>query len=224
MSRTAIRAAAASGIAYVVLAASGFAMLADGYPLKDAPDADLAAYFVDGPMARIMAGGYLQVLGFLCFLPFAVGLGRVLHERGTVGDVAAPTTVVAGIAYVSAVIPSMAAGGAAVYLGHHGTTDIDLIRGLLTLRQLTYFASLMTLGSFFGAVAVTALATRHQARWVGASAALLAVSLLVGVALGDPDLPGVVSMLGLVWVVAVSVRLLRTPAGIRDAERRIVAA
>lgn len=148
----------------------------------------------------------------------------MLHERGAVGDVAAPTARIAGVAYVSAVVAALGAGGAAVCLGHYGVSDVEVIRSLLTLRQFSYFVSLMILGLFFAAVAATALAARRQPRWVGTSAALLAVALLVGVALAQPGLPDVVSLLGQVWVVAVSVRLLCTSAGDRDVDRRVVAA
>lgn len=75
MSRTAPRAAGALGVTHVVLVIGGFAMLVTDHPLKDASDAGLTAYFVDGPMTQILTGGYIQVAGFLCFLPFAVALG-----------------------------------------------------------------------------------------------------------------------------------------------------
>ncbi len=48
-------------------------------------------------------------------------------------------------------------------------------------------------------------------RWIGVSAAVLGAALPVGVALQQAGIAEIVSLLSLVWVVAVSVGLLRDP-------------
>ncbi len=209
MSRTALRAGGAFGIAHVVLLMTGFALVASEDALMESPANGITAYFVDGPMTKILTGGYLEVLGALCFLPFAVALARWLRDRG--GDAVASSTVVAAaVVYVTLTLsPGLAAGGAAVWLGHHGTTDVDVLRGLVALRTFTYFTSLIVLGLVLGAVAVTVLSRRGMPRWIGVSAAVLGAALPVGVALQQAGIAEIVSLLSLVWVVAVSIGLLR---------------
>ncbi|MDP9430078.1 MAG: DUF4386 family protein [Actinomycetota bacterium] len=221
MSRTARRVGGALGIAHAVLLLGGFAFVISDDALMETPDADFASYFVDGPMAQVLGGGYVEALGFLCFLPFAAALAATL--RSPVADpVAVPTVVSAAVAYVTLTLsPGLAAGGAAVWLGHHGTTDLPVLRGLVALRTFTYFTSLMVFGLFLAAVAVAVLTARSQPRWMGITAAGAALALLAGVPLQQVEIP---SLLGLVWVVAVSVRMLRSPEPASTGSRPVAAA
>lgn len=220
MSRTARRVGGALGIAHAVLLLAGFSFVASEDALMESPDAGFGSYFVDGPMARILGGGYVEALAFLCFLPFAAALAATL--RGSAAEaVAVPTVLSAAVAYVTLTLsPGLAAGGAAVWLGHSGTEDLAVLRGLVALRTFTYFTSLMVLGLFLAAVAVAVLTARSQPRWPGITAAVVAVALLAGVPLQVVEIP---SLLGLIWVVVASVRMLRSPEP-ADAGSRPVAA
>ena len=62
MSRTSLRVGGAIGLAHVVLLLAGFSLSVSANALMDSPAANLTAYFVDGPMTRILTGGYLSLI------------------------------------------------------------------------------------------------------------------------------------------------------------------
>ena len=208
--RRVLRIGGALGLAHVVVVIAGFAVQTPiGATLTSSRD-ELAAYYVAGAAERIFAGGYIEVLGYLLFLPFVVALVRHLRSREPSGAVAAGTASLAGVAFVAMILaPAMSAGAAALWTGQDGG-DLDTIVALNALRSLSYAVALLVFAVFLAAVGVSALAGRALPRSLSLSALILAVVLLAGVARfaeGWADLPG---LLTLVWVLAASIWALRT--------------
>ena len=112
----------------------------------------------------------------------------------------------------------MSAGAAALWLAHHGSADPVVLTALNDLRALSYFVAL---------VAVRAV-PRHGRHGRPADRTPARLGGLVGARdrdrdRGQPaaraaaDVIDVFGLLGLLWVVAVAVDLLRNPAVPRSA-------
>lgn len=211
--RSALRLAGALGLAHVVVVIAGFATQAPVGATLTSTREELADYYVEGSAGRIFAGGYVEVLGYLLFLPFVVALVHYLRSREPGGGVAASTASLAGVAFIAMILaPAMSAGAAALWVGQHGGS-IDTVVALNALRSLSYAVSLLVFALFLAAVAVSALAGRSLPRGLSVSALVLAATLVVGAAgfaEGWADLPG---LLTLVWVLAASIWALRARQG-----------
>ena len=211
MTRTAMRTAGAIGIAHIVLAMTGFVLQNNqGIDITLLADpANLTAFFVNGDAASTFLGGYLEMFGFLLFVPFAAALYRLLHAAEGPGGFGGLTSALAATVFLATTLaPGFSAGAAALWIGSHGG-DIGAVDTLNTLRNTTYATSLAAYALFLGAVGVSALATRALPRWLSGSALAIAVWLAAGVAFfadGQADLPG---MFGLLWVLAAAIWMVR---------------
>lgn len=212
--RTAVRVAGALGLAHVLVVLAGFAITG---PSKDtvlgAPMADTVRFYTEAPSSRLFTGGYVEMLGYLLFLPFLVCLYRYLRGGEPRTGIAAATGLLGGLAYLAAVLAGgFAAGGAAVYAGHSGASG-DAVYALSLLRSFGYFVALAAWAVFFAGVGLSGLSGRTLPRWLTGTALVLAIALIAGVAGaadGWADLPG---FLGLGWVLAASIFLLGPGGG-----------
>lgn len=203
------RCAGAFGLASVVGLLAGLALIGPSDATLSASPESIVEWYETSDAARVYAGGYVQVLALLCFLPFAARLVRLLR-RGEHPDSAAATTALCGAgAYVAASLtPGMAAGAAALWIAQHAP-DPSTVYALNHLRTFSFQMSLMAWAVFFGAVAGSALAGRTLPRWLAVAAAVVAAALLVGVAGAYDHWHDLASLLWLVWVLAASLWLLR---------------
>jgi hypothetical protein len=113
-----------------------------------------------------MAGGYVELLGFLLLIPVLVFLARALG-LSQIGRGAAQSALVAGGAYVAlAFSPGLAAGATPMYAAH-GAAGVDTASVMNNLRVITYVVSLMLLGAHAIGIAITALGDRFSPRLVG---------------------------------------------------------
>ena len=113
MTRTAMRIGGALGIAHVVVVLTGFAL----YISYADPTKSLTERFVDSDATRIYTGGYLEVVGYLLFLPFASFVIRLLRSAESSSSFAADTAAGATAVYVATTLtPGLAAFGAATKL------------------------------------------------------------------------------------------------------------
>ena len=211
MTRTAMRAGGAIGIAHIVVAMTGFVLQnSQGIDTTlTAPRENLTAFFVEGDPAATYLGGYVEMFGFLLFLPFAAALYQLIRSAEGPGGFGAMTSALAATIFLGTTLaPGFAAGAAALWLGGHGS-DLAAVEVLNQLRNTTYATSLAAYALFLAAVGVGALASRALPRWLSVSAVAIAAWLAVGVALfadGQADLPG---MLGLLWVLAAAIWMVR---------------
>lgn len=212
MSRNALRAGGAIGIAHVAVVIAGFAI--EFQDIVDitltAPKENLAKVFVDAEAGNMFLGGHLELLGYLLLLPFAAALYRHLRAAESAGAFGAVTSLLAVTAFVATTLsPGFAAGGAALWIGNRGG-DLASVEALNTLRNTTYVTSLAAYAFFFAAVGISGLAGRSLPKWLSVPALVLAGWLAVGLAFftdGQADLP---AMVGLIWSLAAAIWMVST--------------
>ena len=208
--RRTTRLGAGLGIASIVLIAAGFAIASPTEATIASPESEVLAFYSDAGLAKTLAGGLIETLGLVLFLPFAGDARRPGRRRGHAARSSPPTARMAATVYVAICLaPGMSAGAAALWLAHHGTADPAVLTALNDLRALSYFVALLPFAVFLVCVGLSAAATapplgrpdrrRHRCRAGGEPA-------VRGLRRHRPGRP-----LGLLWVLAVSVALLRTP-------------
>lgn len=202
---TAWKVAGALGIAHLVVVFGGLAVQTP--VLFEDGRAGIARY-VDADLPRTVAGGYVELIGFLLLLPVMVFVARTVGRTPT-GRWAAATALVAGGGYVAVTFsPGLAAGATAMHAAQNGV-GVDAAWMMNNLRVITYVASLVLLGAHAIGVGIAARADGFSPRVVGVGglvvgAVLLTAPLLLGAGLHD------VPMLAWsVWWLALSVQLLR---------------
>lgn len=212
MSRNSQRSAGAFGLVSVVGLLAGLAIIGPSDATLSATPEAIVEWYSTTDTTRVYAGGYVQVVALLCFLPFAAQLVRLLRRGEHPGSSAGTTALCGAGVYVAVSLsPGVAAGAAALWVAQHAP-DPSTVYALNHLRTFSFQMSLMAWAVFFAAVAVSALAGRTLPRWLAASAAAVAAALAVGVVGAYDHWHDLASLLGLVWVLAASVWLL----GIRD--------
>ena len=210
--RRSTRTGAALGIAAVALVVAGFALLAAAEATLRAPADVVARFYTDAPLVRMLAGGLLQCAGFVLLLPFAVALTQRLRGDGATGRLLPATARSAATVYVTLCLaPGTAAGGAALWLAHHGPADPGVLQAVNLVRVFSYFVALLPLAAFLIAVGVSALGSGRLPRWAGWSAVSIGVPLAATVPVAASNLTNVLGLLGLLWIVPVAVHLLRSP-------------
>lgn len=230
MSRNALRAGGALGIAHVAVVIAGFAIqFQDVVDITlTAPKENLTKIFVEADPAPVFLGGHLELLGYLLLLPFAAALYRHLRSAESAGAFGAMTSLLAVTVFVATTLsPGFAAGGAALWIGNHGG-DLASVEALNTLRNTTYLTSLAAYAFFFAAVGVSGLSGRSLPKWLSIPALVLAGWLAVGLAFftdGQADLP---AMVGLLWSLAAAIWMVSTKisssVGARAAQLQAVSA
>lgn len=212
-STTGTRIGAGCGLAGIVLASAGFALVASADATFHSPDSAVLAYYTEAGLARTVSGGLIQALGVLLLLPFAAMLAARVRTPGPAGEVLGPTARMAATVYVTiSLAPGMSAGAAALWLAHAESPDPGIVLALNDLRSLSYFVALLAYGVFLVAAGAAGLVSGRLARWASWSAVVLGVALVASVPTATAGFADIVGLLGLVWVVVVSVALLRSPS------------
>ncbi len=93
------RAAGGFALAHVVLMLAGIALAES--PLFQDGTKGIQEGYVEGNMARTMAGGMVETLAFVLLIPALVFLARAVGRRTEVGRWAAQTALMAGMGYVA---------------------------------------------------------------------------------------------------------------------------
>ena len=212
-STTSTRIGAGCGLAGIVLASAGFALVASADATFHSPDGDVLAYYTEAGLARTVSGGLIQALGLLLLLPFAAMLAARVRSPGPAGEVLGPAARMAATVYVAiSLAPGMSAGAAALWLARSESADPAIVLALNDLRSLSYFVALLAYGAFLVAVGSAGLVSGRMARWASWSAVVLGVALVASIPTATAGFADIVGLLGLVWVVVVSVALLRSPS------------
>jgi hypothetical protein len=201
------RAAGGLVLAHVALLLAGLALQAA--PRFDEGTQGIQQGYVEGDMARTMAGGMVEAFGFVLLIPALVFLARALGRRTEAGRWAAQSALLAGVAYVAVTMAvGFPAGAAALHGAQHGL-DVDTAFAINNIRIFGYFLSLALLGAHAIGVAVAARQEGVLTRWVGWGGLLTGAVLLASVpaaAIGQQDWG---TLVWLVWWVGVGVALLR---------------
>lgn len=206
------RIGAALGVASIVLIATGFSIAAPTEATITSSEEEVVAFYSQAGLAKTLAGGLIEILGIVLFLAFAAMLTARVRGSAAADGLLAPTARMAATVYVAACLaPGMSAGAAALWLAHHGTTDSAVLTALNDLRSLSYFIALVPFAVFLVSVGIAARTTRSLPGWASGTALVVGVALAASlpfVAYGVTDALG---LIGLLWVLAVSVALLRRP-------------
>jgi hypothetical protein len=217
------RLGAGLGIAGIALLVGGFSLVASTDATFHAPDSDVLAYYAETDLARTFTGGLIEALGLLLFLPFAAMLTGRVTVPGPVAAVLAPTARLAATVYVTICLaPGLSAGAAALWGAQRESADPGLVLALNDVRALSYFLALLAFAAFLVAVGAAGLVSGRLARWAGWSAVGVGVALAASLPAATGGYADIAGLLGLVWVVAVCVSLLRRPEQAeRDASRQV---
>jgi hypothetical protein len=180
-------------------------------------EAAVAAAYADGDPARILAGGYVEALGFLLLLPVITFLARAVGRLSEAGRWAAQTAFAAGALYVAtSLAPGLAAGAAALHGAQQGT-DLAVVSVVNDVRNFAFFLSLLLLAVHAAGVGTAALADRVLPSWLGWSGIGVAVVLLAAVPAAGLGAADWATLAWMVWFVALAgVMIVHRPAGVGD--------
>lgn len=180
--------------------------------LTDSPDTIQKTYG-SGSLARVFAGGYVELLGFLVMLPAIVFLARALGRRTESGRWAGQTALAAGITYVaSTVAVGLPAGAAAVYGAHHDLADAGTLALVNDVRNFAFYLSIAVLGLHAVATGLSALADGVMRRWVGFVGIVVGTVMVLSLTVQKWfDLVNFSTLIWMVWWVGLGVLLLRRP-------------
>jgi hypothetical protein len=204
------RLGAALGIASIVLIATGFAIAAATEATFTSSEREVVAFYADSGLAKTLAGGLVETLGLVLFLPFAAMLTDRVARTGS-RAVLAPTARMAATAYVAICLaPGMSAGAAALWLAHHGTADPGVLTALNDLRSLSYQLALLPFAVFLVCVGLSAAG--RLPRWAGPSALVIGAALAASLPFAAYGVTDPLGLIGLIWVLVTAVALLRNPS------------
>lgn len=201
----------ACGIAYAVLAIVGNMLNTPA----DTPDAS-ASLAVSGswliahpPDTTRWVGELLVGLAFLCAIPFVVRLHTALRSAEGGNGLFSTIALDAGLVMIAVGFAAQLPVATAFYYADKGI-EPQLVGVLLALNGLAFVTAWAIYSLLLGASAIVILRTRALPRWLGWSAAAIAVLLLGSVPFAMSSPP--TFLLFFAWVVAVSVVLIR-PSG-----------
>jgi len=159
------RLAGGFALGHVALLLAGLALQRS--PLFSEGTAGIQRSYVEGPMARTLAGGMIEVLGFLLLGPALAFLASAIGRRTTGGRWATQTALLAGMAYVAVTMAvGLPAGAAALYGAQQGL-DVEAAFAINNIRIFGYFLSLSLLGLHAIGLAIAARQDQVLTRWVG---------------------------------------------------------
>ena len=217
MSRIAWRTAGVLALAHVVLVVGGISQQRSPRLGDDA--AAVSVEYVEGDMARIFAGGYVEALGFLLLLPVLAFLARAVGRRTEAGGWAAQTAFAAGVGYVAiSLAPGMSAGAAALYGAQHGA-DLATVSVVNDVRNFAFFLSVLLLGVHSIGVGISALTDRVLPAWIGWGGLATGAVSLVAVPAARTGAVDYATLVWILWFVALAAVMIRhrpDPAGERS--------
>jgi hypothetical protein len=212
MSRTAWRAAGFLAVGHVVLVLAGISLQRSPRMGDDATA--VADAYVAGDLPRILAGGYIEALGFVLLVPVVAFLARAVGRRTELGAWAAQTAFAGGIGYIGmSLAPGLAAGAAALYGAQHGT-DLATVTAVNDVRNVAYFLSMLLLAVHTAGVAVSALSDRVLPHWLGWSGLATGLVLVGSVPFAEAGAVDYATLVWILWFLALAGVMLRhRPAG-----------
>jgi hypothetical protein len=209
-----LRLAAITGAAYILLILVGNGLATSGASASAHPTGaeDLRDVEHQVHSAAATTGFVMEVLGFTLFIVFLGYLATVLRSRRSEPDVMAGTAVVAGITMLAVKLGSAAPMGA-LMLDRHQLSPV-LARVLSDINGVAFVLSWIPMGVFVAALALALRSAGLAGRPTAYAGLVVGVA---GVALGIVGINDPVNanpmpfLLGLAWVLVVSVRLAVRP-------------
>lgn len=210
--RVSERIVGASGLLYIIGVVVGFGVLVGSVPGPEAEAGEVRDFLARSEL-RVWTGGYIGLLAVVAFLVFLGGLWGIIRTAEGGSGWVSTTGLVAAAVGVATVVSGDLVAGAAVFLSG-STVDPATAALLLDLKKLTEMLAVPLFGLFFASVALVVLRAGALPRWAGWGAALVAALSVIAVPLGyEPSQIPV--FLTIVWIAAVSIRLLVRPRAAR---------
>jgi hypothetical protein len=199
---------AACGIAYVLFAMIGNPLRAAGGETDPAAPAAVAGAWLIAhpPDASRWAGELLVGLAFLCAVPFVVRLHTALRAAEGGSGLFSTIALDAGLVMIAVGFAAQLPVVTAFYYADKGL-DPELAGVLLALNDFAFVSAWAIYSLLLAASAVVILRARALPRWLGWSAAAIAVLLLGSVPFAISGPPTFI--LFFAWVVVTSVVLIR---------------
>lgn len=197
---------AAFGIGSVILELAGVAIGALGgrpFVTITSSQADVRAAFANPVSDAAWVGAYMEMLSVGLFLAFALWACSRLGG-GLTGSIAGA----AATGYATLTIVALGIGDAAAYRAGHGI-DAQLATTLVVLNEAIYVCTWFLSAFFLLAAAPMALAAGR--RVIGWSAIGIPAVIFATTALSLDNLGQMSNVLWLIWIVATSISLARTP-------------
>lgn len=207
------RIAGISGIGFVVFIIVGFGVIAGFTPGFDASREEIAEYMAAANPTAVYIGELLEALGHVLFLIFVIGLSERLR-RGESAHPMASLVQVVGVLYIAVSLTGIAALGPVIIAASE--LDPTVAGSFLDTRNVLFLISLLLAGSLAALAGAFSLTSRALPRWAGWSGVITGLALLMSLAFPTSEWPSTASLVFVMWVLAVSVLLLR-PDGVRRA-------
>lgn len=218
--RTSNIAAGACGIVAVLVANIAFFAIIGATPGMGASTQDISD-FLARSSTRIYGGGYLEIVAFPLILVFLGRLRELLRRAEGENGWLATTAYGAALIAIGLGAVAFTTEATAYYAGQRGL-DIKTVGALLDLDGFAFVIQGMPLAIFLGATALLALRADALPRWLGWSAA--GIAILFPATLWSPtDLAQLPHPLFYLWVVATSVVLFARRAEASLTEAKAVA-
>jgi len=211
--RSLLRLGAACGISSVVLEITGLVVGVASAPAfvdvaLGSSEREISRAFASPAPTGVWVGLYLEVIAFLLFIVFVARLWDALRRaEGGTGWISA-AALGAGVLFAGTSLLALAFWGVQDYQAGSGV-DVRVAMTLTAMHLGTYYLSWAVQALFLAITAVVALGMRALPRWLGWSAAAISVASLAAVAAPTGDLAEIPAFLFLIWIVAVSVVLMR---------------
>ena len=201
---------ASAGLLYAVLVMVGVNAFPKGNAGVLAPRQEIARDVAAHPAdAGFWTGIFLEGLGLLLLIVFLARLWGVLRSAEGGSGWLSMTALAAGLVSVAVKLASFPLGTVAFYEVRRGGLDPQLAATLIHANDISFVTTWAVDAVFLAATAATVLRTGALPRWAGWSAAAIAPFMLAAVAMATSDSAQLPTALVLVWIVAVSIRLLR---------------
>ena len=204
------RIGAGSGIAFAVLVPTGFTIAFAGSTVTDlgSSRATIAKVFATPAPTRVWVGEYLEVVALLLFAVFAARMRTSLRRvEGQAGWLSA-TAFGLALVFVATSLVSFATTGAAYYRAGHGI-DLQVARALTDVGSFVQTINSGVIGLFLAVTAAAISALGAFNRWFGRAAAVLVAIFFVAMALPKSGIGEGAQVLFSLWVIALSIAMLR---------------
>ena len=209
---------ASAGLLYAVLVLVGVNAFPKGNAGILAPRQEIARDVAAHPAdAGFWTGIFLEGLGLLVLIFFLARLWGVLRSAEGSPGWLSMTALGAGLVSVAVKLASFPLGTVAFYEVRGGGLDPQLAATLIHANDVSFVATWAVDAVFLAATAATALRTGALPRWAGWSAAAIAPLMLAAVAMATSSSAQLPTALFLIWIVGVSIHLLRRPDEVADA-------
>jgi hypothetical protein len=201
------RTAGGLAIAHIVLLFAGVAFQRS--PQLGDKTSTVTAALVASSMTKIYAGGYLQFLSLLVFLLTALLLARLLRGEGETSAWLSSCIASGAVIYVAVTIATgLAAGGAALYDGHHGVA-LATVTVVNDIRNFGFFLAGGVLGLFVLTVGVAGLMAGNLPRWLSYAGVGIGMIAIAAVPASRLGVTNATTMLLLLWFASLGVVALR---------------